>query len=132
MKIHGPYIRKDGRYHICIVHEDGRKQTKSYPRYLMEQHLNRELLPEETIDHIDNDKTNNDIRNLQILSLAENTRKQCALHPRKTITFICPYCGKETTKWNNYVKGNKKKGKAGPFCSRSCAGKATHVNHYAK
>lgn len=98
----------------------------------MEQHLNRELLPEETIDHIDNDKTNNDITNLQILSLAENTRKQCALHPRKTITFICPYCGKETTKWNNYVKGNKKKGKAGPFCSRSCAGKATHVNHYAK
>lgn len=128
MKIYGPYIRKDGRSHICIVHDDGRKQTKSYPRYLMEQHLNRELLPSEVIDHIDNDKTNNNISNLQILSNVDNIKKQHSLHPRKRITFICPQCKQESTKWDNYTKGNRKKGKSGPYCSRSCAGKATYKN----
>jgi len=132
MKIYGPYLRKDGRSHICIKHENGRKQTKSYPRYLLEQHLNRELLPEETVDHIDNDFTNNQIENLQVLSLSENSKKQHKDFPRKTITFFCPHCNKEVTKWDNEVKGNRKKGKAGPFCSRSCAGKATHKNHYEK
>lgn len=128
MKINGPYIRKDSRSHICIVHDDGRKQTKSYPRYLMEQHLNRELLPSETIDHIDNDKTNNNISNLQILTLSENTKKHHKLNPRKLYTFICPYCNKQSTKWDNNVKGNIKKGKSGHYCSRSCAGKATYKN----
>jgi len=128
MKIYGPYIRKDGRSHICIVHTDGRKQTKSYPRHLMEQHLNRELLPEETIDHIDNDKTNNDLTNLQILSLTDNARKQAALHPQQYLTYTCPCCGKQCTKVLSQINHNRKAGKSGPYCGRSCAGKATYKN----
>ncbi len=128
MKIYGPYVRKDGRSHICIVHDNGKKQTKSYPRYLMEVYLNRELLPEETIDHINNDFTDNRIENLQILTVQENIHKQHLLHPRKTRTFICPNCKKESTKYENYVKNNLKKGKQGPFCSRECAGQYTYIN----
>ena len=131
MKVYGPYLRRDGRKHVVIVHDDGRKQTKSYPRLLMEQHLGRELLPEETVDHINNDKTDDRIENLQILSLAENARKQMALCPRKMHTFTCPNCGVNGTTFLNYVKRNKKQGKAGPFCSRSCAGKFTYVDHWA-
>lgn len=128
MKIYGPYTRKDGRKHICIVHDDGRKQTKSYPRYLMEQHLGRELLPEEHVDHVDNNPLNNDISNLQLLTQTENNRKSSALRPRKMYNFVCPCCGKESEKYFNYVQHNKNKGKSGPFCSRQCAGKATYVN----
>lgn len=130
MKIYGPYPRRDGRKHVVIVHDDGRKQTKSYPRLLMEQYLGRELLPEETVDHINNDKTDDRIENLQLLSRIENSCKQAEQFPRKTYTFICPNCGVTTTKFLNNVLGNKKKDRKGPFCSRSCAGKATHINHW--
>lgn len=128
MKIYGPYTRKDGRKHVVIVHGDGRKQTKSYPRLLMEQYLGRELLPEETVDHINNDKTDDRIENLQILSLANNAKKEMALRPRKLYSFICPNCGKQAVKFTNNVLNNKKKGRTGPFCSRSCAGKASYKN----
>lgn len=131
MKIYGPYLRCDGRKHVVIVHDDGRKQTKSYPRLLMEQHLGRELLPEETVDHINNDKTDDRVENLQILTLADNARKQMALCPRKIHTFICPNCGTNSTKFLSYVTRIKKQGSAGPFCSRSCAGKFTYVDHWA-
>lgn len=126
MKIYGPYLRKDQRKHIIILHPDGRKQTKSYPRFLMEQHLGRELLAEETVDHINNIKTDDRIENLQILSLADNARKNAALSPRKYYHFICPNCGKESTKYLNEVLSNWKKGKIGPYCSRHCAGKSHH------
>jgi hypothetical protein len=75
MKIYGPYLRKDGRKHVVIVHPDGRKQTKSYPRLLLEQKLGRELTKEETVDHKDDDFTNDSLDNLQILSLANNAKK---------------------------------------------------------
>lgn len=124
MKIHGPYTRKDGRKHICIVHDNGRKQTKSYPRYLMEQYLGRELLKSETVDHINNDYTDDRIENLQILTRAENVIKDYHAKKkyRKTFTFICPECGKIATKYLSNVKGNLKKKKLGPYCSRKCAG----------
>ena len=128
MKYYGPYTRKDGRAHTIIVHPDGRKQTQSYPRFLMEQKLGRSLLPSEHIDHVNNDPTDNRIENLQILSQRDNNRKAAALSSRKLITFTCPCCGKETTKYLNHVKGNSKKGRKGPYCSRSCAGKDTYVN----
>ena len=123
MRIYGPYTRKDGRKHICIVHSNGRKQTKSYPRYVLERHLGRELLPEETVDHIDDDFTNDSVGNLQILTREDNARKYTALTPRKLYYFTCPVCGRESVKFLNYVLGNWKKGKQGPYCSRQCSGK---------
>jgi hypothetical protein len=54
-KVHGPYTRQqDGRQHVVVVFVDLSKKTISYPKYLMEQKLGRELDPDlETIDHID-------------------------------------------------------------------------------
>ena len=132
MKIYGPYTRPDGRKHICIMHDDGKRQTKSYPRYLIEQHLGRELSCDETVDHINNDYTDDRLENLQILTRKENSKKEMVREhrQRKYVTFECPVCGSEATKPENQIKHNRNMGKAGPFCSRSCAGKGTHVNHW--
>ena len=78
--------------HVVIVYDDNSKKTKSYPRYLMEQHLGRELSKEETIDHIDHDFTNNSIENLQILTRQDNARKEMTREERsaKQIECVCP------------------------------------------
>jgi hypothetical protein len=123
MRVYGPYTRKDNRQHIVIVHPDGRKQTKSYPRHLLEQHIGRELTIYETVDHIDEDKTNNDITNLQILSLSDNAKKAMLLRPRQVYKFVCPVCGIDAVKFLNHVKNNWRRRKAGPYCSRQCSGK---------
>lgn len=124
MKIYGPYTRKDGRQHI-IKYENGKKTTQSYPRYLMEKHLGRILLDNEEVDHIDNDFTNNDISNLQILNKKDNIIKEMSRPHRKQKLYegICEICNNSFTKELRYVISNKKQGKDGPFCSRSCAGK---------
>jgi hypothetical protein len=130
MKIYGPYTRKDGRQHVILIDHFGFRTTKSYPRYLMEKHLGRDLEEHETIDHIDEDYQNNSINNLQILSRKENASKTFKVFPerrRKYITFNCPVCGKESTKPLNRVKGNRKRGSRGPYCGRSCAGKDMHI-----
>lgn len=132
MKIYGPYTRKDGRKHVVLVREDGTKTTKSYPRLLMEDFLGRELLPEETVDHINHDKTDDRLENLQILTLSDNVKKEmCRTHREaKSFSFVCPCCGHPATKPLNFVKRNRQQGKEGPFCSRKCAGKFTHKNHW--
>lgn len=124
MKVYGPYTRTDGRQHVCIIGTDGYRKTQSYPRYLMEQALGRELLDNETVDHIDNDFTNNAIDNLQVISRQDNARKEmCRTHrKRKYVSFECPICGTIAEKPENYIKHNRNLGKAGPFCSRKCAG----------
>lgn len=45
---------------------------------------------------------------------------------KKTQKFICPLCKKEFELEGRKLKDalqNQKKGKAGPFCSKQCAGK---------
>lgn len=128
LKVYGPYTRKDGRKHVVIVNSNGSKTTKSYPRYLMEQHLGRTLDSSETIDHINNDFSDDRIENLQILSLADNAKKEMSRPERakKFYDFICPCCGAQASKQLNQVTMNLKRGKAGPFCSRKCAGTMQH------
>lgn len=133
MKIYGPYTRKiDGRKHI-IKYDKGKQITQSYPRYLMERHLGRVLLPTEHVDHVDEDFTNDDISNLQILTLQENSSKSMSQYHRQTKMFNgkCPECSKDFERPLKDVKRNLNKGMAGPYCSKSCAGKASARKQYA-
>ena len=98
----------------------------------MEQYLGKKLLPNQTIDHINNNASDNRIENLQILSLSENIKKQKQLNPAKIYKFICPCCKNESEKLLRNVKGNKQKGKSGPYCSRKCAAKMTYKNPWDK
>lgn len=121
MKTYGPYFRKDGRAHV--IHIDGdTKRTESYPRMLMRDHLGRELLVEEHVDHINNDRTDNRIENLQLLSPQENARK--SIRQANYLSFICPVCDLTFEVLERKYKSNQlKRGSSGPYCSKSCAGK---------
>jgi len=127
-RILGPYRHKTGqlkgRAYLQIHYCDGSKGTMLYSRYKMEEHLGRRLNKNETVDHIDEDVTNDDLSNLRVVSRSENA-KMWAANNRDIdyTTFICPECGEEAEKETRYVKHNRKQGKAGPFCGRSCAGK---------
>lgn len=127
MKIYGPYERADGRKHV--IHYDeatGKRKTQSYPRYLVEQVLGRALKEYEHVDHIDGDLTNNAIENLQLLSQKENNRKSIVESGRQASVyyFTCPRCKTESSiPLRRYLSNQVNQGKAGPFCSRACAGR---------
>lgn len=124
MKVYGPYRRKDGRQHV--IHWDGKnRRTQSYPRYLMEQFLGRKLETWEQVDHINNDPTDDRLENFQLLTQIENNRKSAK--PAEVYQFMCPMCCVWTEKLARNVRWNRKQGKSGPYCSKSCAGKAGMV-----
>lgn len=122
-KVYGPYRRKDGRQHMVIKDGNSKKTTVSYPKYLTEKRLGRYLTEDETIDHIDNDFNNNSPENIRILSRKRHGEEDAIR--LKPMLFLCPECGikfYEEGKRLHDIISNRRRGKAGPFCSRSCAG----------
>jgi len=66
----GQYHSYDG-YIVLNTTPDGRKQIKLH-RYMMEQFLGRKLLSSEIVHHINNNKLDNRIENLQIMTKSEH------------------------------------------------------------
>lgn len=122
MTVYGPYESKTAFGRLFVIHyNNGQRRTQSYPRYIMENHLGRKLEDWEHVDHINDDFSNNQISNLQLLTQAENNKKSAK--PAKFHHFTCA-CGKFAKVLLAQYKNNQiKQKKKGPFCSRSCAGK---------
>ena len=96
-----------------------------YSRWLMQEALGRTLGYDETVDHIDEDKTNDALENLQILTRKGNAEKSATFRPGpEYYEFICPVCKQPARKLARFVRHNRNLGKAGPFCGRRCAGLA--------
>jgi hypothetical protein len=66
----GQYYSYD-KYIVMNKTPDGRKQIKLH-RYLMEQHIGRKLLPTEIVHHINENKLDNQLSNLQIVTRHEH------------------------------------------------------------
>lgn len=123
-KKYGVYKNNCGRSFLILICGNKRK-TISYPRYLLECHINRELLPEEDVHHIDGDFENNEINNLEII----NHKKHCQSHAVKyleDLIYKCEWCGNEfEIKKENIAKFlvQEKRSKSGKhFCSKKCVG----------
>lgn len=122
MKVHGPYKRKDGRQIVIVIEDDGTKRTISYPKWLLELQLGRRLDPNlETVDHIDSNFENNNFENLRIMPRNEHSREDT--RRVKHVKFNCAWCKKEFERSPRLIRDKARKNKAGPFCSRQCAGK---------
>lgn len=123
-KLYGPYNSgKDGRLRAVLVYPNKRKVTISYPKYIMERHLNRKLENYEDIDHIDGNYLNNDISNLRIVLHGEHQYNDAIRN--KYVKVNCTYCGKEFIIAGSklHQRNRKDRGQSGYFCSRQCSGK---------
>ena len=120
----GPYTRgSDKRQYLSIRYSDGSKSSLSYPKWLAENKYGIAIGDNHT-HHIDNNPDNNDIKNLQSLSASDHA----VLHRKKQREgwswFACPMCKHEfQIRPSEYRRNQLVKGKAGPFCSRHCAGR---------
>ena len=118
------YCQKDGRK---MVYDKDKKQVVPYARYLMEQHLGRKLNDDEEVHHIDHDKTNDVIENLEVANSTEHRKHHNPLKYKDTIEH-CYVCGKSFTftakqHSNKYRERNRKPDTVDKyFCSRKCSG----------
>lgn len=118
-----------------IAYDKQTQRNISFPRVLMEDYLQRKLLKNEEVHHIDGNTLNNDISNLCVMTRTEHIRfHNNELHYRNKYfdkIETCAMCKKEFTwsaKQQKLFYQNKtqteKRGKIkhGPFCSKYCAG----------
>lgn len=112
-------INKEPRRVVSLIYKNGNRTSMSYARYLMCCKLKRFLGSDEHVDHIDNDKLNDVIDNLQILTLLENNRK--SNKGRLFISYICPGCHRQFDRPKNKSHLSSK----GMYtsCSRNCSRK---------
>ena len=65
----------ENRKMVVLIANDDSKHCTSYARYLIAVNRGSYLNEDETVDHIDENKTNDSIENLQILSRKDNVKK---------------------------------------------------------
>ena len=152
-KVCGPYTKpKDGSQTVDIIFPDGKKKRMSYPKYLLECKLNRQLTKNEWAWHIDKDPTNNNIDNLIVVTSEELGKlRKTSSEKTKGIKKVCPICNQEiaitnykqhmrvcngygpvsnySAKWDKYK--NDDNTYTCPKCKRICPTVKSMSLHYA-
>ena len=127
------YECKDGRVRIYIK---DKKKVMSYPKFLMEQLIGRELEPNEEVHHKDENPLNNDISNLELRHHGEHQREHRTKY--HDMICICPWCKKEFL-WTAEAQrrfysershSNKSFISDKPLCSRHCRGSLSAAHQY--
>jgi len=92
---------------------DGTMTSMSYAKYLYTSHYKCDIPKGEEVDHIDGDKMNDVIENLQVISATYNRQKNH--HIKEMVELECPICKKKFLfeKRNLSTHSN-------PCCSRKC------------
>ena len=120
-QVYGPYTRKDGRKHLILYEPNSKsRKTISFPKAIMEVCLGHKLAEDDTVDHIDRDKTNNSISNLQVID--RKTHVSLDAIRRHSLFSTCPICKVEFELTRDQLK-KRSNILAGPFCSKTCTGK---------
>lgn len=123
-------VCKSGGYVYCRTAPSHPRANSQglYPlhRVIMENKLNRALLPAEDVHHVDEDKLNNHPDNLEVLSKSEHAKK----HSQRVglVVLICPVCLHVFEVKPNLERLRRKRNKSGlVFCSRNC-GSMIHLH----
>ena len=91
---HRPRMCYGYRYVYCPTHPYALKNCGNAGyimehRLIMEQHIGRYLTEEEVVHHKDRNKVNNDISNLQLMTIGEHTRLHALEDCKKKRCVIC-------------------------------------------
>lgn len=137
LELESPYAEKwrlgyvvfcpDQRRRVFLYNSETERATLSYARYLMSVKLGRFLEPTEHVDHIDENRTNDEIGNLQILTPEENYAKHKAWRESNGLAAFqvileCPVCEEAFTKRSRVVQQRFEQGKM-ITCSKRCSAK---------
>lgn len=117
-------IVKKGDYLYAVVKNHPKAIEFGYVlhhRIVMENYLGRVLEDDEIVHHINGNKKDNRIENLQILKDTDHDSYHGFLHGTRMVVLKCPYCEKIFEKqYNNSYLGKKGNWSC---CCRSCNGK---------
>lgn len=125
---------KKGEYIYAIVpgHPDANLHDYVLAhRVIMENHLGRPLLASELVHHVNLDKHDNNIENLEILSSLEHNRLHQKLkfpNGRATIHLTCYNCEKDFIRYANRKFGLTESEHS--YCSRECYNEALRKRIY--
>lgn len=117
-----PFLHKpSGRMIISFKRFGCKSSQMTLSRFKMIIKKERWLKSFEDVDHKDNDKSNDDIANLQILSRSKNTIKQMSIIRTGIEEYVCLNCGELFTKRVALELLRIKRGCSGPFCGCACS-----------
>lgn len=118
-----PWFNLHGYLACTVKYEDGSKRTVLQHREIMEDHLGRRLNSNTFVHHKDRNKRNNDLDNLEVRSRSSHSK----IHSREIeyAELVCVSCGQVFVREAKEERARIKKGRSGPFCNKSCAGRFT-------
>ena len=106
------YLEKNGYYSITL-RKNGIGKTRKVHQLVAESFLNHKRCGFElVINHIDLDKTNNKVENLEIVTNRENSNRK---HLKSTSKYIGVHWNKEDKKWKSTITINKELKYLGSF-----------------
>lgn len=111
-------INKDNR-RMCLLVGKQNRTTISYAKYLYTSHYNVDVFEGDHVDHINGDKTDDRLENLQVISGTYNRQKD-HVH-KEMIELECPVCNRKFL----FKKPNLNS-HPNPCCSRRCGGIKSH------
>ena len=119
---------KNGPYELIVAPEDfpGKRYRGRYAyehTVVWWQHTGELPGSDETIHHKNENKRDNRFDNLEKKTRVEHSREHQVLADRVELT--CKGCGRTFMRLLSRVRESERLGKGGPFCGRSCAGRAT-------
>lgn len=110
---------KEPRRVATLRKADGTQTSMSYAKYLYTSHYKCDVADGDQVDHINGDKMDDRIENLQVISRQYNNRKDRLGQER--ILRKCPVCGVEFLFLKRNLSSHPE-----PCCSRRCGGIKSH------
>lgn len=113
-------MNKEPRRVATLRKINGEMNSMSYAKYLYTSHYKCIIPIGYEIDHINGNKLDDRIENLQMISSTYNKRKDHKI--KNMILLSCPICGKDFLYEKRNIKSHPN-----PCCSRKCGGIKSHM-----